>query len=35
MNTTWILVAHRSGAHLLENTGPGKRLTLIEEVPRP
>lgn len=35
MNTTWILVAHRSGARLFENTGPGKGLTLVETIPHP
>jgi len=35
MNTTWILVAHRSGARLFENFGPGKGLKLVEDVPHP
>jgi len=35
MNTTWILVAHRGGARLFENTGPGKGLTLVEDVANP
>ena len=35
MTTTWILVAHRGGARLLENTGPGKGLQLIEEIRHP
>lgn len=35
MNTTWILVAHRSGARLFENFGPGKGLKLLEDLPHP
>lgn len=35
MNTTWILVAHRGGARLFENAGPGKGLTLVETVDHP
>ena len=35
MNNTWILVAHRSGARLFENAGPGKGLNLVEEIPHP
>ncbi len=35
MITTWILVAHRGGARLLANTGPGKGLQLIEDIPHP
>lgn len=35
MNTTWILVAHRSGARLFENSGPGKGLRLVEDIPHP
>jgi len=31
MTKTWILVAHRAGARLFENTGPGKGLTLLEQ----
>lgn len=35
MNTTWILVAHRGGARLFENHGPGKGLQLVEDIPHP
>lgn len=35
MTTTWILVAHRGGARLLANTGPGKGLQLVEDIPHP
>ena len=35
MNNTWILVAHRSGARLFENVGPGKGLNLLEEIAHP
>jgi protein required for attachment to host cells len=34
-NTTWILVAHRSGARLFENAGPGKGLKLVEAILHP
>ncbi len=30
---TWILVAHRAGARLFENTGSGKGLSLKQEFP--
>lgn len=30
---TWILVAHRAGARLFENSGPGKGLSLKQEFP--
>jgi protein required for attachment to host cells len=35
MTTTWILVAHRGGARLLANPGPGKGLQLVEDIPHP
>jgi len=35
MKNTWILVAHRGGARLFENQGPGKGLALLEDVPNP
>jgi protein required for attachment to host cells len=35
MTTTWILVAHRAGARLFENTGPGKGLKLLEQIDHP
>lgn len=34
-NHTWILVAHRAGARLFENDGPGKGLRRIEEIAHP
>ncbi len=35
MTTTWILVAHRSGARLFESSGPGKGMQLVEDIPHP
>lgn len=35
MATTWILVAHRGGARLFENSGPGRGLKLVEEIDHP
>ncbi len=35
MNNTWILVAHRGGARLFENKGPGKGLNLLHDIPHP
>ncbi len=35
MTTTWILVAHRGGARLFENNGPGKGMKLVEDIPHP
>ncbi len=35
MTTTWILVAHGSGARLFENTGPGTGLKLVENIAHP
>jgi protein required for attachment to host cells len=35
MNTTWILVAHRGGARLFENAGPGTGMQLVEDIPHP
>lgn len=35
MNSTWILVAHRGGARLFENTGRGKGLNLLQDIPHP
>ena len=31
----WILVAHRGGARLFENKGPGKGLSLLHDIPHP
>lgn len=35
MANTWILVAHRGGARLFENKGPGKGLHLVDEIDNP
>lgn len=35
MNNTWILVAHRGGARILENTGSGQNLNLLRDIPHP
>lgn len=35
MGKTWILVAHRGGARLFENRGPGKGLDLLQDVDFP
>ena len=35
MATTWVLVAHDAGARVFENQGPGKGLTLLEEIDHP
>lgn len=35
MTTTWILVAHRGGARLFENTGPGKGLQRLDHIDHP
>ncbi len=35
MNHTWILVAHRGGARLFENQGPGQGLNLLQDIPHP
>lgn len=35
MNSTWILVAHRGGAHIFEKTGPGQGLNLLQDIPHP
>jgi protein required for attachment to host cells len=35
MGKTWILIAHRSGARLFENRGPGKGLNLLEQLEHP
>ncbi|MDP1707769.1 MAG: host attachment protein [Gammaproteobacteria bacterium] len=35
MKKTWILVAHRSGARLFENDGPGKGLRAVREIANP
>lgn len=32
---TWVLVAHRAGARILEHGGPGKGLTLLDEIDHP
>lgn len=35
MKKTWILIAHRGGARLFENPGPGKGVDLVKEIPHP
>lgn len=35
MTTTWALVADRSQARILENRGPGKGLSVVEDVEHP
>lgn len=35
MDRTWILVAHRGGARLFENRGPGKGLELLQTLDHP
>lgn len=35
MPPTWILLAHRAGARVLEHLGPGKGLQPVEEIPHP
>jgi len=35
MTTTWILIAHRGGARLFENNGPGKGMALLENILHP
>lgn len=35
MKKTWILVAHRSGARLFGNDGPGKGLRIVQEIANP
>lgn len=35
MGNTWILVAHRGGARLFENRGPGKGLDLVQNLDHP
>ena len=35
MSRTWILVAHRSGARLFENRGPGKGLDFLRNLDNP
>lgn len=35
MANTWVLVAHRAGARIFENQGPGQGLRLLENIPNP
>lgn len=35
MATTWILVAHDAGARIFDNHGPGKGISLVEEIEHP
>lgn len=32
---TWVVVAHRAGARILEHDGPGKGLRLLDEIEHP
>jgi protein required for attachment to host cells len=35
VETTWIMVAHRSGARLFENKGRGRGFKLVADIPHP
>lgn len=35
MTTSWVVVAHRSGARFFEHKGPGKPLSLLESIDHP
>lgn len=35
MNKTWILIAHRAGARIFENDGPGRGLKHLETIAHP
>ena len=35
MKNTWVLIAHRGGARVFENKGPGKGLSLLQDIPHP
>ena len=35
MNKTWILIAHRAGARIFENDGPGKGLKHVDAIAHP
>jgi protein required for attachment to host cells len=35
MKITWVLIAHRGGARVFENKGPGKGLLLLRDIPHP
>jgi len=35
MKNTWVLIAHRGGARVFENKGPGQGLSLLQEIPHP
>ena len=35
MKKTWVLVAHRGGARVFENKGPGTGLSLLQDIPHP
>ncbi|GAB4212916.1 MAG: hypothetical protein OHK0013_36230 [Sandaracinaceae bacterium] len=35
MTTSWVVVAHRSGARFFEHKGPGKPLMLVESIDHP
>lgn len=35
MAKTWVVVAHRAGARIYENDGPGKGLRMLQEIAHP
>jgi len=35
VKNTWVLIAHRGGARIFENKGPGKGLILLQDIPHP
>jgi len=35
MKNTWVAIAHRGGARVFENRGPGKGLLLLQDIPHP
>ena len=35
MNRTWILIAHRAGARIFENDGPGTGLKHVDAIAHP
>jgi len=35
VKNTWVLIAHRGGARVFEHKGPGKGLSLLQDIPHP
>jgi len=35
MKHTWVVIAHRGGVRVLEYSGPGKGLLLLQDIPHP